>query len=93
MSNTVVSTSEENLFFVGAPDPCKNAAVIETMPGFGTEKSFQKAVPFRDFCAFTFLAGESNRCYNEAKEYSYWWVAINICFLLLHRKVICDGRK
>ncbi len=92
MSNTVVSTSEENLLFVGAPDPCKNAAVLETMPGFGTEKSLQKAVPYRDFCAFTFLAGKSNRYFKEAKEYSDWWMSYNICFLLLHRKVICDGR-
>ncbi len=89
----MVDMAEENLLFVGAPDPCKNAAVLETMPGFDTEKSFQKAVPFRDFCAFTFLAGESGRYYKEAKECSDWWVNINICFLLLNRKVICDGRK
>ncbi len=70
MSNNVVDTTEENLLFVGAPDPCKNAAVLETMPGFGTEKSFQQAVPFRDFCAFTFLAGKLDRYYKEAKGYS-----------------------
>ncbi len=93
MSNTEVDTSEENLLFVGAPDLCKNAAALETMPGFGTEKSFQKAVPFRDFCAFTFLGGKPNRYYKEAKEYSDRWVDINIFFLLLNREVICDGRK
>ncbi len=65
MSNTVVNISEENLLFVGAPDPCKNAAVLETVPGFGAEKSFRKAVPFRDFCAFTFLAGKSMAGYQH----------------------------